>query len=136
MSLSLLFIFASTLPVGMAVSGLHVPHDESSVQEVNNLAIIGPSVVRDGAAVGGRVRRNTLRLTVLSSLLISLAVAFLVMHCFIALKSRTAKHESTSHARRLALDGNEDCRVSIRTKPTTPVMGCLEHIGLLCMNDG
>lgn len=109
-----LMIFVSTFPFSVAMSGMHKPHDALRVPSMNNLAD-ETAVVYGGVPLPNRVRGNHSRLTVLSSLLISLVVAFVVVRCFIALKSRTYEHEYAINSRRLALENDGDCAVSIRT---------------------
>ncbi|CDJ59169.1 hypothetical protein EMWEY_00020290 [Eimeria maxima] len=112
MSLSALLIAVSLLPVAVAMGGLQVLHGEFAVPSIDNLAENQPNVVLNGDTLAGTARRHRLRLTVLSSLLISLGVAYLVMLCFIVLRSRKANHEHGVQSRRLAEGGDEECPAS------------------------
>lgn len=103
------------------MSSVHKSHDELHLAWIDNSADNGTAVVHGGALLPNRVRRNVSRLTVLSSLLMSLGVAFLVMRCFIFLKSRTAENEYAINLRRLALDRGKGCPVSIHTRALTHV---------------
>ena len=98
------------------MTSVHEPHDAFRVPSMDKLAKNGPAVVHGVVQLPNTARLSAWRLTVLSSLLISLGVAFLVMRCFVAVKSRKAEHEYAMNLRRLALDGSDGCLVSIRTK--------------------
>lgn len=109
-------IFVSIFPFSLAMTGMHEPHDALRVSSMNDLADNEAAVVHGGVPLPNRVPRNASPLTVLTSLLISLGAAFLVVRCFIALKSRIDEHQYAINSQRLAFDRGEDCPVSIRTK--------------------
>lgn len=115
MSLSHLVIPVSTFPVAMAMSGLHESKDSSLLQSLNNLSDGEASVVHSDTAFVGKVRRAPTRLTtVLSTVLISLIVAFLVIRCFSVLRTRTNSYKYTMHQRRLSEEDEDQCFVSIQ----------------------
>lgn len=112
MRFSALLILLFALPLGRAESDQHGGGEEPVLDPINSRSGSEMPVYKGLRAPVGRVWRSTAFLTPATFLAMAIAMAYLIVHCFIALKAHKSRSYQQISARRLASAPEEFCSVS------------------------